>query len=440
VDDEADDQNGSRPGPIVGTYLDHAASTPVRPEAVAAMVPFLTECFGNPSGGHGAARVAKQALEEARETVAAALGADPGEVIFTAGGTEADNLAVEGAARAARSAGAGNGVVTTAFENKGVLAACDRLATEGFRVCRVGVDRAGIVDLDALADALDAQTAVVSVMLVNNEVGTIQPLSDVARLVAERAPRAALHTDAVQAVPWLDVAAAASDAPFVAISAHKFGGPKGTGALVARRGAALVPLIEGGGQERGMRAGTVNVAGVVAMATALRLTVEQRTDDVARIRVLRDRLAAGLAAAVPDCFFNGDVDRKVAGNCHVGFHGVEAEVLLVALDRAGVYAAAGSSCSSGATEPSHVLEAMGVPRIDALASIRLSLGYASTDADVDRALEVIPRTVATLRRASGARELAGATSDEGLRRSARMGTEPAESTMTVVPGAERVRP
>jgi cysteine desulfurase len=400
VDDRADDQDGSpiAPGaPAVATYLDHAASTPVRLEAVTAMVPFLTECFGNPSGGHGAARVAKQALEEARETVAEALGADVGDVVFTAGGTEADNLAVEGAARAARSAGGGSSIVTTAFEHKGVLAACDRLAHEGFDVRRIAVDRAGIVDLDALADALDAQTAVVSVMLVNNEVGTIQPLSDVARLVADRAPRAVLHTDAVQAVPWIDVATAATGAGLIAISAHKFGGPKGTGALIARRGTSLVPLIEGGGQERGMRAGTVNVAGVVAMATALRLTVEQRTDEVARVRGLRDRLAAGLAAAVPDCFFNGDIDRKVAGNCHVGFPGVEAELLLVALDRAGVYAAAGSSCSSGASEPSYVLEAMGVSRTDALASIRLSLGYASSDADVDRALEVIPRTVAQLR-------------------------------------------
>ena len=435
MDDRADDAGppsrvsdraSDRGDEVTATYLDHAASTPVRPEAVTALVPFLTECFGNPSGSHGAARAAKQALEEARETVADALGADPGDVVFTAGGTEADNLAVEGAARAARSAGGGDGIVTTAFEHKGVLAACDRLAREGFRVHRAAVDRAGIVDLDALGDALDAQTAVVSVMLVNNEVGTIQPLSDVARLVAERAPRAVIHTDAVQAVPWIDVATAATEARLVAISAHKFGGPKGTGALIARRGAALVPLIEGGGQERGMRAGTVNVAGVVAMATALRLTVEQRTTEVERIRVLRDRLAAGLAAAVPDCFFNGDVDRKVAGNCHVGFPGVEAEVLLVALDRAGVYAAAGSSCSSGASEPSHVLEAMGMSRTEALASIRLSLGFASTDADIDRALEVIPATVADLRRASGARELAGAAS--------------APKGGAGYPGGERVRP
>jgi len=383
-------------------YLDYAATTPVRPEAVEAMLPFLSDVFGNPSGGHAVARRAKNALEEAREQVAAALGADPGEVVLTGGGTEADNLAVKGAARAARDAGLGDGVVTTTFEHKGVLAACDRLEREGFRVARVTVERSGVVDLDALAEALDEGTVVVSVMLVNNEVGTVQPLDDVARLVRERSPRAVLHTDAVQAVPWLDVAGAAADAALVAISAHKFGGPKGTGALVVRRGTSLVPLVEGGGQERNLRSGTSNVAGAVAMATALRLTVERRDADVARLASLRDRLVSGLVAAIPDTFVNGDPARKVAGNAHVGFPGVEAEALLLALDRDGVSAAAGSSCASGATEPSHVLAALGVPRADALASIRLSLGYPSTDADVATALAVIPDAVARLRAAGAA--------------------------------------
>ncbi|HEV2993528.1 MAG TPA: cysteine desulfurase family protein [Acidimicrobiia bacterium] len=381
------------------TYLDYAASTPMRPEAVAAMEPFLSSCFANPSGIHGAARAAKTALEEARETVAGALGAEPGEVVFTAGGTEADNLGVEGAARAAGSRG---GVVTTAFEHKGVLAAGDRLAAEGFPVHHVGVLRSGIVDLDALVATLDERTAVVSVMLVNNEVGTIQPLREVARLVRRRAPHAVLHTDAVQAVPWLDVAVAAADADLVAISAHKFGGPKGTGALVVRDGVPLVPLLEGGGQERGLRAGTVNVAGAVAMAAALRVTVERRADETRRVAALRERLLAGLLERVPDTFVNGDPAAKVAGNCHVGFRGVEAETLLVALDQGGVYAAAGSSCSSGATEPSHVLAAMGLPREDALASIRLSLGFASTADDVDRALAAIPPAVDRLRAHAGA--------------------------------------
>jgi cysteine desulfurase len=378
-------------------YLDYAATTPMRPEAVAAMQPFLSETFGNPSGGHAAARAAKTALEEAREQVAVSLGAETGEVVLTGGGTEADNLAVKGGALAAREAGLGDGVVTTAFEHKGVLAACDRLEREGFRVGRVAVDRGGVVDLDALAGALDERTVMVSVMLVNNEVGTIQPLDDVAALVRERAPRAAFHTDAVQAVPWLDVAAATAAADLVAISAHKFGGPKGVGALVVRGGRPVTPLIEGGGQERGLRSGTSNVAGSVAMAAALRATERARDDDTARVRTLRDRLARGLSESVPGCFFNGDERRKVAGNCHVGFRGVEAEALLVLLDRRGVSAAAGSSCSSGATEPSHVLEAMGVARDDALASIRLSLGFASTVGDVDVALETLPGAVEQLR-------------------------------------------
>jgi cysteine desulfurase len=378
-------------------YLDYAATTPLHPETVAAMRPFLSETFGNPSGAHAAARSAKTALEDAREQIAAALGARPSEIVLTGGGTEADNLAVKGGAHAARRAGVGDGVVTTAFEHKGVLAPCDRLANDGFRVTRVPVDSGGIVDLNALAHALDDRTVVVSVMLVNNEVGTIQPLHEVAGLVRARAPRALLHTDAVQAVPWLDVAEAAAGADLVSVSGHKLGGPKGVGALVRRGDVPLEPQIEGGGQEWGLRSGTANVAGAVGMATALRVTAERRARDVARVGALRDRLAAGLAERVPGCFFNSDGTRKVAGNCHVGFPGVEAEALLVLLDQEGVCAAAGSSCTSGATEPSHVLAAMGLARDDALASIRLSLGYASTDADVNTALDVIPRAVEQLR-------------------------------------------
>ena len=366
------------------------------------MTPFLSATFGNPSGGHAVARAAKTALEDAREIVAARLGASPSEVVFTAGGSEADNLAVKGAAFAARAAGSGDGVVTVAFEHKAVLAACDRLEAEGFRVARVGATPDGIVDLDALADALDERTVVVSVMLVNNEIGTIQPLDVVAGLIRERAPRAVLHTDAVQAVSWVDVAELARDVPLVSISAHKFGGPKGTGALVVHDGTTLVPLIEGGGQERGLRAGTSDVAGTTAMAAALHVTVASRADEVVRIAALRDRLADGLLAAVPGAFENGDRTRKVAGNAHLGFEGIEAEALLVMLDDLGVYAAAGSSCSSGATEPSHVLAAMGIARDAALSSVRFSLGYASTDDDVTVALNVVPEAVEKMRVATGA--------------------------------------
>jgi cysteine desulfurase len=387
----------------VSAYLDHAASTPLRPEAAAAMAPFLAGCFANPSGGHAPAREAKAAVEDARETVADLLGADPGDVVLTAGGTESDNLGVIGAARAARAAragGSGAHVVACAFEHKAVLTAVDRLERDGFAVSRVPATPGGLVDLDALAAAVGPTTAVVSVMLVNNEVGTIQPLDEVARVVRERAPDAVLHTDAVQAVPWIDVARATAPAHLVSISAHKFGGPKGTGALVVREGVDLEPLLLGGGQERGRRSGTVNVAGAVAMAAALRATVETRDADVARVGALRDRLLDGLGDVIDGLVVNGDRSRTVAGSCHVAIPGVESELLLVALDRLGVYAAAGSSCSSGAIEPSHVLLAMGVPVDRARSSVRLSLGYASTDADIDRALEAIPDAVAMLRRAA----------------------------------------
>lgn len=383
--------------PDVLTYLDHAASTPVRPEAVAAMLPFLTEHPGNPSGGHAAARVAKTALEEARETVAAVLGGAPHEVVFTGGGTEADNLAVKGGARAAARAEGLDGVVVTAFEHKGVLAPAHRLGTEGFRVAEVAVTTDGVIDLDDLVARLDDRIALVSVMGVNNEVGTVQPLPDVAALVRERAPRARLHTDAVQAVPWVDVRVLAAGFDLVAVSGHKFGGPKGTGALLVREGTPLLAEIEGGGQERGLRAGTVNVAGVVGLATALHVTHERRVAETARIAALRDRLEAGLLAAVPDAFVNGEPARRTAGHLHLGFSGVESEALLVLLDQQGLCAAAGSSCSSGATEVSHVLAAMGFDEVRAAASIRLSLGYASTDEDVDRALVLIPDAVARLR-------------------------------------------
>jgi cysteine desulfurase len=384
------------------TYLDHAATTPMRPEAVAALEPYLRGTFGNPSGGHAAARAAKTALETAREEIAEILGARPAEVVFTGGGTEADNLAVKGAARAARAAGGGAGVVTTAFEHKGVLAAAGRLGTEGFRVSIAPVTATGIVDLDAFAAHLDDRTALVSVMGVNNEVGTIQPLPEVAALVRNLAPRARLHTDAVQAVPWVDLNTLAADFDLVAISGHKFGGPKGVGALVVRDGIVIDAEIEGGGQERGLRAGTVNVAGVVALATALQLTHERRAAEDARLHALRGRLRDGLLGAVPDAFVNGDQQHTTAGHLHIGFRGVESESLLLLLDQQGLDAAAGSSCSSGATEISHVLAAMGMDRADATASIRLSLGYASTDADIDRALALIPATVAQLRGAVAA--------------------------------------
>ncbi len=368
----------------------------MRPEAIDAMSPFLADVAANPSGSHAASRAAKTALEEARETVATALGASTREIVFTGGGSEGDNLAVKGAAWAARERGL-DGIVTTGIEHKAVLGAAGRLAKDGFRVARAPATAAGVVDLDALAAALDERTAVVSVMLVNNETGVVQPIDTIAALVRERAPGAVVHTDAVQAPQWLDVGVAARAADLVAISGHKFGGPKGVGVLAVRNGVELVPLVEGGGHEWSLRAGTQNVAGIVALATALRVTHEQRAEEVARIGALRDQLEAGLRATVDGMIGNGDPRLRVAGVLHAAFPGTEAETLLVALDQLGVYAASGSACSSGSVDPSHVLLAMGLAREHALASVRFSLGWASTLDDVEHALDVVPLAVDRLR-------------------------------------------
>ena len=369
-------------------YLDHAATTPLRPEALDAMLPFLTEHFGNPSGSHAVSRAARAAVDEARVTVATALGCDAGEVVFTGGGTEADNLALAGVVGRR-----GGTVVCSAVEHHAVLHATRSL---GGRV--VGVDAGGVVDLDALAAALDADVSVVSVMLANNEVGTVQPLAEVARVVRRAAPQAVLHTDAVQAFPWLDVATLAAPAALVAVSAHKFGGPKGVGALVVRAGTDVEPLLHGGGQERDRRSGTHNVAGIVGMAAAMAATVAGRDAVNTRVCALRDRLADGLLATVPGAVETGRRAGRVAGSCHLRFPGIESEALLVLLDDAGLCASAGSACASGALEPSHVLAAMGVPREEALASLRLSLGVTTTDDEVDLALKTIPEAVARLRR------------------------------------------
>jgi cysteine desulfurase len=368
-------------------YLDNAATTAMRPEAVAAMLPFLTERFGNPSGAHAMARDARLALDDAREVLADALGCRPGEVVFTSGGTEGDNTAVFGAPSG------GAAIVCSAIEHHAVL---HPVQDRGGRI--VPVDPDGLIDLDALAGVLDEQVELVSVMLVNNEIGTIQPLEAVAELVRDRSPRAVLHTDAVQAFPWLDVATLAGGADLVAVSAHKFGGPKGVGALVVRDGASFTPRQVGGGQERDRRSGTHNVAGIVAMAQAARLTVEERKATVERVGRLRDRLADGLLATAPGTHESGDRRAKVAGCCHVCFEDIESEALLFLLEEQGVLASAAASCASGAQDPSHVLAAIGVPRALARGSLRLSLGPTTTGDDIDRALAVIPPAVDRLRR------------------------------------------
>lgn len=374
-------------------YLDHSATAPPRPEAVAAMLPWLTDRFGNPSGSHAVARAARAAVDDAREVTGAAMGVDPGGVVFTSGGTEADNLAVFGAL--ARRPGV---IVTTGIEHHAVLEAAE---ASGAPVRKVPVGVEGVVDIEALAEAVDTDVTLVTIMAVNNEIGTVQPLARVAEIVRRRAPRAALHTDAVAAMPWLDVAGMAAGYDLVSVSAHKFGGPQGVGALGVRAGFELPPVSRGGGQERGRRSGTHNVAGIVGMAAAAAATLECREAEARRVAALRDRLVDGILAAVPDALETGRRAAKVAGNAHLRFAGVESEALLVLLDDAGVAASAGSACASGAMEPSHVLLALGIPAEEALGSLRMSLGPTTTDAEVDLALAAVPAAVARLRASLG---------------------------------------
>lgn len=380
-----------------GTYLDHGATTPMRPEAIEAMMPYLATTYGNPSGGHRMAREARRAIDDAREIIAAAIGAKPGEIVFTGGGTEADNLAIFGVQEAH-----GGDPVCTSFEHHAVLEPVEEL---GGRIVRV--DRRGIVDLDHLAEVIDPNVSVVSVMAANNEVGTVQPLDQVAAIVKERAPRAVLHTDAVQGFAWLDLPTVAREADLISISGHKFGGPKGVGALAIRDGVALRPRAVGGGQERERRGGTQNVAGIVALAAAAEITVRDRETTNERVGALRDRLVSGIRSALPDVMETGvtDDDRshKIPGSCHLCFRGVESEALLFLLEQHDLMASAASSCASGALQVSHVLTAMAVDDEFGAGSIRLSLGWSSTSDDVDRALAIIPEAVQRLREHSGAR-------------------------------------
>ncbi len=386
------DPPASDDGPRIGqvAYLDHAATTPVRPEALQAMLPWLQDRFGNPSGAHRVARDARAAVDGARDRVAALVGTEPSGVVFTSGGTESDNLAIGGVLRATPGA-----VVTGAAEHHAVLRAAEGFGSD---VRHVPLDADGVVDLDRLEAVLDENVRVVSVMLVNNEIGTSQPIDRVAAIVRRRAPRALLHTDAVQAAPWLDLPVACAAADLISISAHKFGGPQGVGALAIRRGAELSPIVFGGGQERERRSGTHNVAGIAGMTAALAAVAEGREEEAARVAKLRERLADGLLAEIPESRETGARAGKVAGNCHIRFAGVEAEALLVLLDEGGVCASGGSACASGALEPSHVLLAMGLEPADATSSLRFSLGWTTTDADIDAALEVVPPAVAQLRR------------------------------------------
>lgn len=375
--------------------LDHAATTALRPEVAEAMAPFGADRYGNPSGTHRLARDAVRAVDEARERVAAVLGCEPGEVVFTSGGTEADNHAVTGGMPPR------DGVpVCSAVEHHAVLEPVEAL---GGRTVRV--DPTGRVDLDHLASVLDelgSSASVVSVMLANNETGVVNDLDAVAEVVRAHEPEVPgvpVHTDAVQAAAWLDLAVAARAADLVSVSAHKLGGPKGVGALVARRHAHLRPLLLGGGQERGRRSGTLNVAGIVGFAAALEAAAAEREEATDRVAKLRDRLAEGLAATVPGLVRTvpDGAAPVLPSVLHVCIEGVESETLLFLLESDGVMASAAASCASGAQEPSHVLAAMGVPTGLARGSLRLSLGWSSTERDVDLALRAVPAAVERVR-------------------------------------------
>jgi len=369
------------------TYLDHAATTPVRSSALEAMLPFFTERFANPSGSHRFARDARKALDEARDRVASAIGVQPGEVVFTGCGSESNNTVIAGVSGRALCSAAEHHAVLHPIEERGGII--------------VGVDSSGHIRLDELDAALTAaagDVGLVSVMAVNNEVGTITDLSSVARLVRRLAPQALLHTDAVQAPSWVDLRTIAPLVDLMSFSAHKFGGPKGVGVLTIRNGVKITPLITGGGQERERRSGTHNVAGVVALAEALDVTHRERQEELVRISGLRNQLVDHLVDACDGITETVPRDRKVVGSAHVCIEGIESESLLFLLDEANVCASAASACASGAMEPSHVLAAMGVSRARSAGALRLTLGHTTTIDDVGRATDVITAAVRQLRK------------------------------------------
>jgi cysteine desulfurase len=387
-------------------YLDHAASTPMLPEAVAAVTAAMAST-GNPSSLHAAGRRARRVVEESREALAQSLGARPSEIILTGGGTESDNLAVKGMFFARRAADPRRTrILASAVEHHAVLDAVEWLvAHEGARVTWLPVDHLGRVHPHVLAEALADDVALVSVMWVNNEVGTVQPISALAGLLDDPAGTTArgvqpLHTDAVQAVGQLPLDFAASGADAMTVTGHKFGGPLGAGALLLGRDVTCTPLLHGGGQERDVRSGTVDVPGVAGLAVAAAVAVERQPETARRVGELRDRLVAGVRAAVPEAVLNGEPGPgRLPGNAHFSFPGCEGDSLLLLLDARGVEVSTGSACSAGVARPSHVLVAMGADEERARGSLRFSLGHTSTGADVDALLDALPGVVERARRA-----------------------------------------
>jgi cysteine desulfurase len=382
------------------TYLDHAATTPLRPEVAAAMAAVHEAVLGNPTGSHPPAQRARRLLEESRDQVAAFLGRDPGEIVFTSGGTESANLALLGPAEAARQERGEAVLLSSAVEHPAVREAARAAAKAGLDTRELPVDSTGIVDPDALARALSSRVTSVAIMTANNETGVVQPLADLIETIHRRAPNAFVFTDAVQAALYVDLADVTASADMVSLSAHKVGGPVGVGVLAIAGRVALEPRQYGGGQERERRSGTQDVAGAVGLATALRLVTAERATAGPRVAALRDRLRDGLLGAIEGAYRSVPVVAGVEvlpGHLHLCIPGVEREELLVALGQQDVCVSGGSSCASGALQPSHVLSAMGVAPELAAGALRFTLGSGTTEADVDRALAVVPAVVAALR-------------------------------------------
>ncbi|MGB4338566.1 MAG: cysteine desulfurase NifS [Bacillota bacterium] len=384
-------------------YLDHAATTPVRPEVFEAMVPYLTERFGNPSSIHSFGREARMELDKARERVAALIGAEPQEIVFTGGGSEADNHAIRGAALAAF--GKKNHIITSAVEHHAVLDTALSLRSLGFEVTVVPVDQYGMVNPDDVRAAITPNTFLITIMHSNNEVGTLQPIKEIAAIAREAG--VLMHTDAVQSVGHVPVDVRDLGVDMLSMAAHKLYGPKGVGALYIRKGIRIAPLITGGAQERKRRAGTENTAGIVGMGVAAELAMTELHQEAAREAALRDRLVNGLMTHIPHVKLNGHPTMRLPNNANVSFLYVEGEALLLNLDMAGIAASSGSACTSGSLEPSHVLLAMGIPHEVAHGSVRMTLGRGTTVEDVDYVVSVLPGIVQKLRMMSPVYDRAG---------------------------------
>jgi len=375
-------------------YLDNNATTPLAPEVLDAMLPYLKGKFGNPSSIHSAGREAKKALEESRETIAGIVGAaSPESICFTGSGSEADNLAIQGAARALRHKG--NHIVTSAVEHPAVLNACGALEKEGFHVTYVKPDRTGMVPAEAVAEALRDDTILISVMHANNETGTINPVPEIGKIAKER--NILFHTDAVQSLCKVPFTVDELGVDLLSLSAHKVHGPKGVGALYIREGVLLKPLIYGGHQEGSRRAGTENVAGIVGLATAARLSWEGLEKETGRMRAMRDKLERGLLEKIPQIQLNGHPTMRLPNTLNLSFPFVESESLLLELDLKGVAVSSGSACTSGTGEPSHVLLAMGIPHEVCRGALRFSLGRENRPEEIDYVLSVLPEIVERIR-------------------------------------------